>query len=437
MLAESILDALSSHQVGIAIAIPTYGTNGFMLVGKEAGSGRPLPARAALEFGFARRSLGGDALGLGEVGIDLFLVVVVVREVHVSLDQEALAINTARWDKLAERQRPHHTPESRFRILRLMQLWALSHEETARIFCVSTGTITRWQAELARDPNRTAVGSLFKPVPPVRRYADTVRHLIKAMAIAGFGGDRTIAQTLARAGWKLARRTVGRIRKQAPVVPLEPGPAGRAIRARYPNHVWIADLTAVPSLFRIWSLKLAVVIDAFSRLPLAFRVFTTEPSAEDIADVVTQAASRYGAPRHFVSDQGPQFTASLFRQRLEKISVRQRFGAIGRTGSIALIERLWLTLKTQLRLVSLKPGHRVDLERRVHQGLAHYANLRPHQGLGGATPAEVYLGLAPRHCSAVRPPRGRPGDPDSVALAFEIGFLDPERRLPFLRRRAA
>ena len=132
VLAESILDALSSHQVGIAIAIPTYGTNGFMLVGKEAGSGRPLPARAALEFGFARHSLGGDALGLGEVGIDLFLVVVVVREVHVSLDQEALAINTARWDKLAERQRPHHTPESRFRILRLMQLWALSHEETAR-----------------------------------------------------------------------------------------------------------------------------------------------------------------------------------------------------------------------------------------------------------------------------------------------------------------
>jgi len=317
-----------------------------------------------------------------------------------------------------------------------MQLWALSHEEAARIFCVSTGTIARWQAELAKDPDKTAIGSLFRPVPPVRRYADTVRHLIQAMALAGFAGDRTIAQTLARAGWKLARRTVGRIRKEAPVVPPEPKTADRAVRARYPNHVWMADLTEVPSLFRIFSFKLAVAFDAFSRLPLAFRVFTTEPSAEDIADLFTRAASRHGAPRHFVSDQGPQFTASRFRERLEPLGVRQRFGAIGKTGSIALIERLWLTLKTRLRLVSLKPGHLTDLERRIHLGLVHYAHFCPHQGLGGATPAEVYFGLTPRHRSAVHPPRGRRGDA-TAETPFEIAYLDRERRLPFLRQEAA
>ena len=355
---------------------------------------------------------------------------------HVSLFQEALDINRARWDKLAERQRPHHTPEYRFRILRLMQLWALSQDEIARIFCISPSTIARWQAELVKDPDKTSVGSLFRPVPPVRRYADTVRHLIQAMALAGFAGDRTIAQTLARAGWKLARRTVGRIRKEARVVPPEPKTAGRAVRARYPNHVWMADLTEVPSFLRIFSLKLAVVFDVFSRMPLAFRVFTSEPSADHVADLLAHAASRHGAPRHFVSDQGPQFTAFLFRKRLEALSVRQRFGAIGKTGSIALIERLWRTLKERLHLVSLKPGHLVDLERRVHVGLVYYAHFRPHQGLGGATPAEVYLGLTPLHRSAVDPLRARPGDA-APETPFEIVYLDHERRLPLLRRKAA
>jgi putative transposase len=357
---------------------------------------------------------------------------------QVSLYQEALDVNRTRWDKLPERQRPHHSPESRFRILRLMHLWALSHDETARMFSVSPSTIARWQAEFTKDPDKTAIGSLLKPVPPVRRYADSVRHLVQAMAIAGFPGDRSIAQTLARAGWKIARRTVGRIRREKPVSqPEPPRQPGRAVRARYPNHVWMADLTEVPSLFRIFSLKLAVILDTFSRLPLAFRVFTAEPSAQDIADLFAHAASRHGAPKHFVSDQGPQFTASRFRERLKALSVRQRFGAIGKTGSIALIERLWRTLKERLRLVSLRPGHAVDLERRVHVGLVYYAHFRPHQGLGGATPAEVYLGLTPLHHSAVHPPRGRPGETVPGMPSFEIACLDREHNLPFLRRKAA
>lgn len=356
---------------------------------------------------------------------------------NVSLYQEALDISHLRWNKLPERQRPHHTPESRFRILRLRQLWALSHDETARIFCVSPGTIARWQAELVADPNLTTVGSLLRPVPPVRRYADSIRHLVQAMALAGFPGDRSIAQTLAREGWKIARRTVGRIRKESPVTPTAPERKGcRAVRARYPNHVWMADLTEVPSLFRIFSFKLAVVFDAFSRLPLTFRVFASEPSAADIASLFSRAASHFGRPRHFVSDQGPQFTASVFRELLQDFSIRQRFGAIGKTGSIALIERLWRTLKQRLRLVALKPAHLADLDRCVYAGLAYYARFRPHQGLGGATPEEAYLGLKPLHRAALHPPRGRPGEGAETPV-IEIVYLDRERRLPILSRRAA
>jgi transposase InsO family protein len=179
-----------------------------------------------------------------------------------------------------------------------------------------------------------------------------------------------------------------------------------------------------------------VVIDVFSRMPLAARVFLAEPGADAMMELVQQAIRSNGAPRHFVSDQGAQFTAGAFRTRLTSLGIRQRFGAIGKTGSIAIVERLWRTLKQTLILRFLKPLTRADLERRLKAGLLHYAYLRPHQGLAGATPAEVYFGIRRAHEGAVPPRRGRPGQ-RSAGLGLVTVHLDPERRLPVLIPKAA
>jgi hypothetical protein len=74
------------------------------------------------------------------------------------------------------------------------------------------------------------------------------------------------------------------------------------------------------------------------------------------------------------------------------LGVKQRFGAVGKKGSIALIERLWRTLKDTLGLRLLRPLVAEDLMEKIEIGLVHYAHFRPHQGLGGATPAEIYFG---------------------------------------------
>jgi putative transposase len=356
---------------------------------------------------------------------------------HLRLLQETIDILAARWDKIPDRHRPHYTPEQRFRILRLRDLLALSREELARTFRISASTFDRWAAETAAHSDVTTVGSLVRPVPPVRRYADIVRHLVSSMALCGFGGNDLIARTLARAGWKISARTVARVRKEKPP-PSAPQEtiAYRGVVANYPNHIWMADLTEIPALFRLFSFKLAVVFDAFSRMPLAAGIFRSEPSAEAILQLIGTAASIHGSPRHYISDQGSQFTSALFRRTLERLGVRQRFGAIGKTGSIALIERLWRTLKDTLALRSLKPLVVADCRRRVELGLFHYAWLRPHEALGGATPAEIFFASTPAHLAAVHPPRGLPGQ-GPRASPFEIRCLDPERRLPFLVAKAA
>jgi transposase InsO family protein len=198
----------------------------------------------------------------------------------------------------------------------------------------------------------------------------------------------------------------------------------------------MVDLPDVKGLFGLLTFKVAVVFDAFSRMPLSVTVFSKEASAVEIARLVSQATKRHGRPAHFVSDHARCFTGGIFRRRLRKLGVKQRFGAVGKKGSIALIERLWRTLKDTLGLRLLRPLVAEDLTATVEMGLLHYSHFRPHQALGGATPAETYFGRTAAHLSAIPPPRGRPGG-SPVDSPFRIEYLDPERLLPVLLREAA
>lgn len=346
----------------------------------------------------------------------------------------------SRLDKLPERRRPHYTPHQRWRILEIRRLLAFSAEETALMFRVSTSTLLRWEAETAREPGKDTVGSLLKPVPPVRRYSDVVRHLVQTMDRLGFTGSGTIAATLARAGWRLARETVRRYRHSPPVAP--PPDVGRRARpidaplkARGPNDVWLIDSTRVKSLFGLRSFAVAAVLDAFSRAPLVLRVFRCEPTAQDMVGLVRSAARRHGPARHLVSDQGTQFTARTFRDALSLLGIQHRFGAIGRSSSVALIERFWRTLKAALRLPLFRPLTQADLERRLAFAVLHYTFHRPHKGLAGATPAEILFGWPQAASRAVHPPRGTPGSP-TPPPPFAVAFLDPEARHPILVKAA-
>jgi len=197
----------------------------------------------------------------------------------------------------------------------------------------------------------------------------------------------------------------------------------------------MTDITNVTGFLRLWIFKLVVVLDVYSRFPLAWRVFSKEPSSRDMANLVGSAAERFGKSKHFVTDRGAQFGGRPFVEKLRVLGTRQRFGAIGQSGSIAVIERLWRTLKEMLALRFLPPLSRRHLEEKIDPGLFYYATLRPHQGLGGATPAEIYFGLAPVHLEAVSPPRASSRDPAHAAEPpFELAYADRERRLPFLIR---
>jgi len=114
------------------------------------------------------------------------------------------------------------------------------------------------------------------------------------------------------------------------------------------------------------------------------------------------------------------------------LGIVQRFASKHNLYATARLERFWRTLKDSARLRLHHPLTLADLERRLQLALFHYVGLRPHQGLRGATPAEILLGLEPAAERAASPPRGRPGEgPPDPPLA--VDFLDrTHRALPFL-----
>jgi transposase InsO family protein len=354
-------------------------------------------------------------------------------QLHARLAWEIVEILSSRFRKIPQRHRPHYSPSQRFRALEIKGLLGWSREIAARVFLVCSNTISNW--EHSADPHARTVGSTVKPVPPVRRFADTVRATVDLLARSGFGGQDAIALSLAAAGWKVSARSVRRIVARAPrSSPVPPGPSKplRPVIARFVHHVWMMDVTEVRSFLGLRVFHVAGVFDAFSRVPLALRVCEAKPGGATVGRLLGATARAFGAPKYLITDLGGEFRGRVFARAVRRLGVRQRFASAANLHATARLERFWRTLKDSTSLRLHRPLTIEDLERRLEMALAHYIALRPHQGLHGATPAEAILGAEPGCAAAQSPPRGLVGDGPCYS-PFSVAYLDPRnRRFPVL-----
>ncbi len=274
-------------------------------------------------------------------------------------------------------------------------------------------------------------------MPPLRRAADIVRWTIQMMARVGLGGQDLLARTLARAGWAVSARAVGRYRKHKIVPPPARPPTEtrrptHTVITRFVHHVWMMDVSQVrqflgPDLF------MAAVFDAHSRVPLAVQVFDKRPHAPDMVRLLRTAVRRFARPKYLITDLGGEFIATRCRKAARRLGILQRFASKENVYATARLERFWRTLKENARLYRLGlPLTAADLEPTLAFALTHYVCFRPHEGLCGATPGEVFLGLPPACRSAGEPPRGRPAE-SGAKVPFRLAYLDPaDHRFPIL-----
>ena len=262
--------------------------------------------------------------------------------------------------------------------------------------------------------NEEGPNSLLRIQEPVNKFPDLVRYIVRRLkVVCPRLGKAKIAEMLCRAGLHLAPTTVGRMLRETPVSS-EPIAAALAadptVRADHPNQIWHIDLTAVPTRLGFWvpwqpgalpqewpfCWWVVVVLDHFSRRVQGFQVCETKPDAQALCAFLGRTIGRMGAaPRHLISDQESMFTSDGFRGWCRRRGIRLRYGAVGKHGSIAIVERFIRSMKHECTRRLVVPLRRERLRGELGLYVAWYNRHRPHGALGVRTPDEVYGGLSP------------------------------------------
>jgi transposase InsO family protein len=306
-----------------------------------------------------------------------------------------------------------------------------------------------------------------KVCEPVNKFPDFVRHLVRQLnVLVPTMGKVRIAQMLARAGLHLGVTTVGRMLRATGPIPEAAGSSiviteERVVMATRPNAVWHVDLTAVPTGAGLWvpwapfALRqswpfcwwVAVAIDQFSRAVVGFAVYCNHPTSSDMQGFLDRAVGVAGCtPGHVVTDRGKQFRCESFEAWCRHRGIVVRFGAVGRRGSIAVVERFIRSMKRESVRRIIVPLRLGAMRAELAAYVVWYNFHRPHQALGGRTPHEVYAGLHP----ASARPRYEPREKWPIAstgavatirgdrgarLALVVGHVGGRRHLPVVELR--
>ena len=159
----------------------------------------------------------------------------------------------------------------------------------------------------------------------------------------------------------------------------------RDVPITHVDQVWSTDITYVR--LRHGFVFLVAILDWFSRYVLAWDLSVTV-DGQFCVDALETALGR-SRPEIFNTDQGAQFTATVFTERVEAAGARVSMDGRGRALDNVFVERLWRSVKYEevyLKDYGSVPEARLQLGRYFR----FYNHERPHQALAYRTPAAVY-----------------------------------------------
>jgi putative transposase len=195
---------------------------------------------------------------------------------------------------------------------------------------------------------------------------------------------RTIARILQRAN-KVRER-----RKRSPISVVERAPT---MAAQAPNDVWTVDFKGWWRTLNGDRCEPLTVRDACSRFLLAVVVCSTKN--RDVRPVFERLFRRHGVPKAIQCDNGVPFVSVRARAGLSSLSawwvslgirlVRSRPGCPQDNGGH---ERMHSDVRADVQ--SRPAATREEQQRVIDRWRQEFNHVRPHQALGGKTPAEVY-----------------------------------------------
>jgi hypothetical protein len=178
-----------------------------------------------------------------------------------------------------------------------------------------------------------------------------------------------------------------------------------------------------------------------------------KPDARTLCAFFGRTIRQVGAtPRYLLSDTESMFISRRYRRWCRRRGIKPRYGAVGKHGSIAIIERFFRTMKNDCTRRILVSFRRDAVRRELAYFMRWYNGHRPHGPRGIRTPDEAYYGRSPAcerarlklrprwprqsKCASPQAPvdveASRAGPPQVV-----VTFLGGRRHLPVVSLRRA
>jgi len=172
----------------------------------------------------------------------------------------------------------------------------------------------------------------YQPVGPSEEELTLLRLIDEQYLKTPFYGSRRMTVHLRQQGFEVNRKRVQRLMHQLGLQAIYPKPKLSQAHPEhkvYPyllrgvdivavNQVWSTDITYLPVLKGHF--YLVAIMDWFSRKVLSWQVSNTM-DVQFALDALEEALSRYVKPIIFNSDQGAQFTAQAFTERLRQANI--------------------------------------------------------------------------------------------------------------------
>ncbi len=216
-------------------------------------------------------------------------------------------------------------------------------------------------------------------------------------------GYRMITSLLRREGWKVNRKRVHRLWKQAGLqVPQKQHKRRRLgtsengcvrLKASYPGHVWSVDF-----LFDTTEdgrqVKFMPILDEYTRQCHAI-VVARSITSEDVIEELDRLFLQHGPPENLRSDNGPEFIAEALQSYLKAEAVETRYIEPGAPWQNGFVESFNNTFRDELLDRELFTTL-VEAGVLSEQWRRRYNEERPHSSLAYQTPAE-YAAQERRH----------------------------------------
>jgi transposase InsO family protein len=303
------------------------------------------------------------------------------------------------------------TAAERAKACELFRASGQTQQAFAKNYGISANTLAAW---LARYEEGGASGLSRISDGPAKRRGRAPLAAAKKAAIVEVSstfptfGLRKVRDFLARfRGLKVStgsvRKTLRTAGVSTPSAPArakrKPAPPRRFERAR-PNELWQSDITYLHVPWSRRPLYLVAFLDDASRYVVSTGLHLQQ--RQEIAiEALLLGISRFGRPKEVLTDQGRQYFAwrgkNDFQKLLHREGIQHVLARAHHPETVGKCERFWETLKREL-WDRVQPKDLEEARARLEHFVRHYNHFRPHQGLGGVTPADRFFGAE----SAVR-----------------------------------